>query len=55
MCTSSIRTRKHQGKLPLVGDGIKRNEKRLVLALIVQLRNSSLQDGLYSIRECHTD
>lgn len=51
----SSRTRKHQGKLPLVGDSIKRNERRLVLALIVQLRNSSLQDGLYNIRQCHTD
>lgn len=45
----------HQGKLPLVGDSIKRNERRLVLVLIAQLRNSSLQDGLYSIRKCHTD
>lgn len=42
----STRTRKLQGKLPLVGDSIKRNERRLVLALTVQLRNSSLQDGL---------
>ena len=46
---SSTRTRKHQVKHPVAGGRIKRNKRRLVPAVVVQLRNSLLQDGLYSI------
>lgn len=51
LCTtaSSTRTIKHQVKHPVVGGRIKRNKRRLVLAVVVHLRNSLLQDGLYNI------
>lgn len=51
LCTtaSSTRTRKHQVKHPVVGGRIKRNKRRLVLAVEVELRNSLLQGGSCNI------